>query len=116
MANLKEVKNRITSVISTQQITKAMRMVAASKLRRSQEKMHQIRPYAGKLNTIVSNLTASIGTDTDNDWYSAKRAENKILVIAITSDRGLCGAFNSIVLKATLKLIQERYAAQFNKG
>lgn len=116
MPSLKEVKNRITSVVSTQQITKAMRMVAASKLRRSQEKMHQIRPYAGKLTTIVSNLTASIGNNGDNNWYATTRAENRILVIAITSDRGLCGAFNSTVLKATVKLIQERYAAQFNKG
>ena len=116
MASLKEVKNRITSVISTQQITKAMRMVAASKLRRSQEKMHQIRPYASKLNGIVSNLIASIGPDRDNDWYNAKRAENKILVVAITSDRGLCGAFNSTVIKATVRLIQEKYATQFNKG
>ena len=116
MPSLKEVKNRITSVVSTQQITKAMRMVAASKLRRSQEKMHQIRPYAGKLTTIVSNLTASIGNDSDNNWYASTRAENKILVIPITSDRGLCGAFNSTVLKATVKLIQERYATQFNKG
>ena len=116
MPSLKEVKNRITSVISTQQITKAMRMVAASKLRRSQEKMHQIRPYAGKLNGIVSNLTASIGADVDNDWYTVKRAENKILVIAITSDRGLCGAFNSTVIKATVRLVQERYASQFSQG
>jgi|SRR5688572_18628540 F-type H+-transporting ATPase subunit gamma len=116
MPSLKEVKNRITSVISTQQITKAMRMVAASKLRRSQEKMHQIRPYAGKLQGIVSNLMASIGSDNDNDWYTTKRVENKILVVAITSDRGLCGAFNSSVLKATVKLIQEKYSTQFNKG
>jgi F-type H+-transporting ATPase subunit gamma len=116
MPSLKEVKNRITSVISTQQITKAMRMVAASKLRRSQEKMHQIRPFAAQLGTIVSNLTASVGTDTDQDWYTAKRPENRILVIAITSDRGLCGAFNSIVLKATVKLVQEKYSAQFDKG
>jgi F-type H+-transporting ATPase subunit gamma len=116
MASLKEVKSRITSVISTQQITKAMRMVAASKLRRSQEKMQQIRPYARKLNTIVSNLTASIGSDNDNDWYAAKRTENKILVVVITSDRGLCGAFNSTVLKAAVKLVQEKYPTQFNKG
>jgi F-type H+-transporting ATPase subunit gamma len=116
MPSLKEVKNRITSVISTQQITKAMRMVAASKLRRAQDKMHQMRPYAGKLTTLVSNLTASIGADNHNDWYAAKRAENKILVIAITSDRGLCGAFNSTVLKATVRLVQERYPSQLNSG
>jgi F-type H+-transporting ATPase subunit gamma len=116
MPSLKEVKSRITSVISTQQITKAMRMVAASKLRRAQEKMLQIRPYASKLNGIVSNLAASVGSDTDNDWYAAKRTENKILVVAITSDRGLCGAFNSTVIKATVRLIQEKYPSQFSKG
>ena len=116
MPSLKEVKNRITSVISTQQITKAMRMVAASKLRRSQDKIHQIRPFAGKLQSIVSNLTAAIGSDNDDDWYAAKRAENKILIVAITSDRGLCGAFNSTVLKAAVKLVQEKYSTQFSKG
>lgn len=116
MPSLKEVKNRITSVISTQQITKAMRMVAASKLRRAQEKMTQIRPYAGKLNGIVSNLVASVGSDTDDDWYKAKPAENRILVVVITSDRGLCGAFNSTVIKAAVRLIQEKYPVQFNNG
>jgi F-type H+-transporting ATPase subunit gamma len=116
MPSLKEVKSRITSVISTQQITKAMRMVAASKLRRAQEKMIQIRPYASKLNGIVSNLAASVGSDTDNDWYTAKRPENKILIVAITSDRGLCGAFNSTVIKATIRVIQEKYPTQFSKG
>jgi F-type H+-transporting ATPase subunit gamma len=116
MASLKEVKNRITSVISTQQITKAMRMVAASKLRRAQDKMQQMRPYAGKLTTLVTNLTASLGAENDADWYAAKRTENKILVIAITSDRGLCGAFNSTVLKATVRLVQERYPKQYSEG
>jgi F-type H+-transporting ATPase subunit gamma len=116
MPSLKEVKNRITSVISTQQITKAMRMVAASKLRRSQDKIHQIRPFAGKLQSIVSNLTAAIGSDNDNDWYAAKRTENKILIVPITSDRGLCGAFNSTVLKAAVKLAQEKYSTQFSQG
>ncbi len=116
MPSLKEVKNRIISVISTQQITKAMRMVAASKLRKSQEKMHQIRPFAGKLSTIVSNLTAAVGADLDNDWYTIKRDENKILIVAITSDRGLCGAFNSTVIKTTVRLIQEKYPEQFRKG
>ena len=116
MPSLKEVKNRITSVISTQQITKAMRMVAASKLRRSQDKIHQIRPFAGKLQRIVSNLTAAIGSDNDDDWYAAKRTENKILIVPITSDRGLCGAFNSTVLKAAVKLAQETYSTQFSKG
>jgi F-type H+-transporting ATPase subunit gamma len=116
MANLKEVKSRITSVISTQQITKAMRMVAASKLRRAQDKMQQMRPFANRMNGLVSNLASAIGTDSEDNWYAARRPENRILVIAITSDRGLCGAFNSTVLKATAKLVQERYAAQYAKG
>ena len=116
MANLKEIKNRITSVISTQQITKAMRMVAASKLRRSQEKMTQIRPFASGLKNMVSNLTGSLGGDIDNDWYTVKRTEDKILVIPITSDRGLCGAFNSNVIKATVRIIQEKYPVQYKKG
>lgn len=116
MASLKEVKSRITSVISTQQITKAMRMVAASKLRRAQDKMQQIRPFAGRMTGLVSNLASAIGSDADDNWYAVKRPENRILVIAITSDRGLCGAFNSTVLKATVKLVQERYATQYAKG
>ena len=91
-------------------------MVAASKLRRSQEKIHQIRPFAGRLGTIISNLIAAVGSDTDQDWYTAKRPENRILIVAITSDRGLCGAFNSIVLKATVKLVLEKYSTQFNNG
>jgi F-type H+-transporting ATPase subunit gamma len=116
MPSLKEVKSRISSVVSTQQITKAMRMVAASKLRRAQDKMHQIRPYAAQLSAIVSNLTAAVGSDTTQDWYKAKREEHRILVVSITSDRGLCGAFNSNVLKTTIKLIQEKYGQQLSKG
>lgn len=93
-----------------------MRMVAASKLRRAQDKMQQIRPFANRMDGLVSNLASAIGSDTDDAWYSVKRPENRILIIAITSDRGLCGAFNSTVLKATTKLVQERYAEQYAKG
>src|SRR5690349_15753723 len=110
MASLKEVKNRIGSVTSTQQITKAMKMVAAAKLRKSQERITQMRPFAQKMKSILQNLSAA-GSDSDA-WYSKERPVNKVLIVAISSDRGLCGSFNSTVIKATVKLIQEQYANQ----
>ena len=116
MPSLKEVKNRITSVVSTQQITKAMKMVAAAKLRKSQERIHQMRPFAQKLNALLQNLSAA-QTDSSNDnWYSAVREEKKILIIAVSSDRGLCGSFNSSVFKGVNRLIEEKYAGAFAKG
>jgi F-type H+-transporting ATPase subunit gamma len=116
MANLKEVKNRILSVVSTQQITKAMKMVAAAKLRRAQDKITQMRPYALKLDAILKNLSAAQMSDDADNWYSKVRDEKKILIVAISSDRGLCGSFNSSVFKGVLRLIQENYNEQFNKG
>ncbi|HEY3403150.1 MAG TPA: ATP synthase F1 subunit gamma [Ohtaekwangia sp.] len=116
MPNLKEVKNRITSVMSTQQITKAMKMVAAAKLRKSQERITQMRPFAQKLADILKNLSAA-QTDADGDnWYSKVREEKNVLIIAVSSDRGLCGSFNSSVIKGVLRLIEEKYAAQYAKG
>src|SRR5688572_5409579 len=116
MPSLKEVKNRITSVISTQQITKAMKMVAAAKLRRSQDRIIQMRPFAQKLNSILQNLSAAqLNADGDN-WYSVTREEKKILIVAVSSDRGLCGSFNSSVFKGVNRLIDEKYADQFRKG
>ncbi|HEY5919067.1 MAG TPA: ATP synthase F1 subunit gamma [Chryseolinea sp.] len=116
MANLKEVKNRILSVVSTQQITKAMKMVAAAKLRRAQDKITQMRPYALKLDAILKNLSAAQMSGDPDNWYSKVRDEKKILVVAVTSDRGLCGSFNSSVFKGVLRLIQENYNDQYNKG
>lgn len=116
MPNLKEVKNRITSVMSTQQITKAMKMVAAAKLRKSQERITQMRPFAQKLAFILKNLSAA-QTDSDGDnWYSKVREEKKILILAVSSDRGLCGSFNTTVIKGVLRLIESKYAAQHAKG
>jgi F-type H+-transporting ATPase subunit gamma len=116
MPSLKEVKNRITSVISTQQITKAMKMVAAAKLRRSQDRILQMRPFALKLNAILKNLSsAQHNADSDN-WYSAAREEKKILIVAISSDRGLCGSFNTNIFKGVNRIIEEKYSEQFNKG
>ncbi|MEI7491853.1 MAG: ATP synthase F1 subunit gamma [Bacteroidota bacterium] len=115
MAGLKEVRIRIASVKSTQQITSAMKMVAASKLRKAQNSIIKLRPYAAKLRELLQNLSGSIG-DSGESIYSEQREPEKILIIVISSNRGLCGAFNSNIMKASLALIHERYQAQFDKG
>lgn len=115
MPSLKEVKNRITSVVSTQQITKAMKMVAAAKLRRSQDRILQMRPFAHKLAYILRNLSSAQGDGADN-WFSAVREEKKILIVAVSSDRGLCGSFNTNVFKGVLRLINEKYEQQNRQG
>ncbi len=116
MANLKEVRIRIASVKSTQQITSAMKMVAASKLRRAQNAIIQMRPYATKLKEILQNLSASLETGESKSIYSDQRSPEKVLVIAISSNRGLCGAFNANVIKAVLRLLDTKYAEQQKKG
>jgi F-type H+-transporting ATPase subunit gamma len=115
MPSLKEVKNRITSVVSTQQITKAMKMVAAAKLRRSQDRILQMRPFAHKLAYILRNLSSAQSDGADN-WFSAVREEKKILIVAVSSDRGLCGSFNTNVFKGVLRLINEKYEQQYRQG
>ncbi len=107
MANLKEVRNRIVSVGSTQQITSAMKMVSASKLRRAQDAITQMRPYASKLKEILENLSASL--DSSDGTYSKQRPLKNVLLVVITSNRGLCGGFNANVLKAASKLAREEY-------
>lgn len=116
MANLKEVKGRITSVISTQQITKAMKMVAAAKLRRSQDRITQMRPFAQKLSSILQNLSSAQADNSSDAWYSQIREEKKVLIVAISSDRGLCGSFNSNIFKGVARLIAEKYQSQYDKG
>src|SRR5688572_19083890 len=116
MPSLKEVKNRIGSVVSTQQITKAMKMVAAAKLRRSQDRIQQMRPFAKKLSAILQNLSSAQTSDAGDNWYSKVREEKNILIVAVSSDRGLCGSFNSNVFKGVLKLINDKYEGQFKKG
>jgi len=96
--------------MSTQQITKAMKMVAAAKLRKSQDRIIQMRPFAKKMNDLLQNLSAD--QSNGQGWYSVIREEKRVLIVAITSDRGLCGSFNSSVFKATLKLIEEKYPTQ----
>ncbi|MCU0417940.1 MAG: ATP synthase F1 subunit gamma [Cytophagaceae bacterium] len=110
MPSLKEVRNRITSVNSTQQITKAMKMVSAAKLRRAQDLALKIRPYADKLNGILQNISASLD-ENSNSVYAEVRPVKRVLIVVITSDRGLAGAFNNNILKATNALIQDKYSA-----
>src|SRR5574343_384607 len=98
MANLKEVRTLITSVTSTQQITKAMKLVSATKLRRAQTAITQMRTYAEKLNGILANLADSIEVDSLKVYFEPREVNNVLLVV-ITSDRGLCGGFNSSVIK-----------------
>jgi F-type H+-transporting ATPase subunit gamma len=115
MASLKEVRNRIVSVNSTQQITKAMKMVAAAKLRRAQDNIIQMRPYAQKLGSMLSTVSAGTEGSSDSPLKTVRPIE-KVLIVVVTSDRGLCGAFNTNIVKATLQLIEERYALQAAKG
>ena len=112
---LKEVRNRIKSVQSTQQITKAMKMVSAAKLRRAQDAIIQMRPYAKKLQELLSNIVSSSEGEVGMSLATERPIEN-VLLIVITSDRGLAGAFNSNVIKLTKALINEKYSAQHKKG
>jgi F-type H+-transporting ATPase subunit gamma len=115
MASLKEVRGRIISVNSTQQITKAMKMVAAAKLRRAQDNIIKIRPYAQKIDAILNNLSATLDDITDNP-FSVEREIKNVLIIVVTSDRGLAGAFNTNVIKATAALINSKYKTQEQEG
>jgi F-type H+-transporting ATPase subunit gamma len=114
MPGLKEVRTRIASVKSTQQITSAMKMVSASKLKRAQNAILKMRPYAGKLKEILENLSASL--DSTDGVYSKERKTQKVLLIAVTSNRGLCGAFNQNVIKRTLSLIHSKYSDIHKSG
>jgi len=109
MANLKEIRNRITSVSSTRQITSAMKMVSASKLKRAQEAAFALRPYADKLQEILQNVSASLDGD-EKSVFSTEREVKKVLIIAISSNRGLCGAFNANVGKKIDSVVEERYS------
>ncbi|MDF3078113.1 MAG: synthase gamma subunit [Sphingobacteriaceae bacterium] len=114
MANLKEVRNRIASVTSTQQITKAMKMVSAAKLKRATNAIVQLRPYANKLKDILANLSASL--EDSNSPFIQQRDPNKVLIVAVSSNRGLAGAFNMNVIKTVNLLISEKYQEQYRKG
>jgi F-type H+-transporting ATPase subunit gamma len=115
MAGLKEVRIRIASVKSTQQITNAMKMVAASKLRKAQTAIIKLRPYAAKLRSILQNLSATIDS-SDENVFSQVRKPERILLVVIASNRGLCGAFNSNIIKMAVHLTATTYQQQFNQG
>lgn len=112
---LKEVRNRIKSVTSTQQITKAMKMVSAAKLRRAQDAITQMRPYTQKLQEMLSNIVSSLSGDVEMP-LAVERQPNRVLLIAVTSDRGLAGAYNANVIKLTRETIREKYSTQHAKG
>ncbi len=108
MGNLKETRNRITSIKSTMQITSAMKMVSAAKLKRAQDAITQMRPYAEKLQEILVNLTS--GAEDTGSVYETERPVEKVLIVAISSNRGLCGGFNANITKRCMSLLKETYA------
>ncbi|MBI9041046.1 ATP synthase F1 subunit gamma [Lutibacter sp.] len=108
MANLKEIRNRIASIGSTMQITSAMKMVSAAKLKKAQDAITQMRPYAEKLTELLQSLSASLEGEVGG-VYSQQKEVSKVLIVVITSNRGLCGGFNSSVIKGTAKHIEDNY-------
>jgi F-type H+-transporting ATPase subunit gamma len=107
-ANLKEVRERIKSVMNTQQITKAMKMVSAAKLRRAQQSIVQMRPYTTKFNEILGHVIESIGTDAEFTLARQREVKSAMLIV-VTSSRGLCGAFNTNIIKTAVQAIKDRY-------
>lgn len=115
-ANLKEVRDRIKSVKSTQQITRAMKMVSAAKLRRAQMAIQQMRPYANKMNAMLKNILSNMEAGDASSKFSAEREVKNVLMVCITSNRGLCGGFNSNIIKGVVNTINEKYPSQLAAG
>jgi len=115
MANLKEIRTRISSVKSTRQITSAMKMVSAAKLKKAQDAILQMRPYARKLYDILTHLSSSL-ENVEGNIYAANRSVEKMLLVVVTANRGLCGGFNSNVVKKTIDLIQGPYNSFHKAG
>lgn len=111
MANLKEIRNRISSIGSTMKITSAMKMVSAAKLKKAQDAIVQMRPYSNKLTELLQNLSATLDSD-DGGEFTQQKEINKVLIVAITSNRGLCGGFNSAVIKEVTRIAQDDYAGK----
>jgi F-type H+-transporting ATPase subunit gamma len=109
MPNLKEIRNRITSIGSTMQITSAMKMVSAAKLKKAQDAIIALRPYSSKLTELLQNLSATLDSDTGG-VYSDQREVSKVLMVVITSNRGLCGGFNSSISKQFIKTVASKYS------
>ncbi|OFY63586.1 MAG: ATP synthase F1 subunit gamma [Bacteroidetes bacterium RIFCSPLOWO2_02_FULL_36_8] len=115
MGNLREIRDRMKSVTSTQQITKAMKMVSAAKLKKAQDNIWMMRPYFSKLNQLLENLTAGLEIPVTTPLHQSRELNN-VLIVLITSDRGLCGAFNSNIIKRVSRLIHEKYSEHFQNG
>ena len=109
MANLKEIRNRITSIKSTMQITSAMKMVSAAKLKKAQDAITAMRPYSSKLTELLQNLSATLEGDASG-VYSTQREVSKVLIVVVTSNRGLCGGFNSSITKEVISAVEEKYS------
>ncbi len=116
MANLKAIRIRISSVKSTRQITSAMKMVSAARLRRAQDKIVKLRPYVNKLQEILAGLSKSLADAEVENVYGRVSDTVKVLIVVITSNRGLCGAFNANVIKETRRIISEKFADQYRSG
>jgi len=116
MANLKAIRTRITSFKSTRQITSAMKMVSAAKLRKAQDKIVRLRPYANKLHELLVDLSLSLSDSEVENIYGRVSPPEKVLIVVITSNRGLCGAFNTNVINETRRVISEKYPEQLRKG
>ncbi len=117
MANLKAIRVRLSSVKSTRQITSAMKMVAAAKLRKAQDAIVQLRPYADKLNEIQAGLSAALrDTEIENIYAGRKTGNGKVLLVIVTSNKGLCGAFNANVIREAKRLMSEKYGDQSRRG
>ncbi|WP_298762997.1 ATP synthase F1 subunit gamma [uncultured Polaribacter sp.] len=109
MANLKEIRNRITSIKSTMQITSAMKMVSAAKLKKAQDAITAMRPYSSKLTELLQNLSATLDSEVGG-VYSTEREVSKVLLVVVTSNRGLCGGFNSSIIKEVIKTVNAKYS------
>lgn len=116
MPNLKAIRVRIASVKSTRQITSAMKMVSAAKLRKAQDKIVRLRPYANKLHDILVNLSQSLAESQVENIYAREGSPENVLIVVVTSNRGLCGAFNSNVIKEARRIVAEDYLDQYKKG
>ena len=116
MANLKAIRTRITSFKSTRQITSAMKMVSAAKLRKAQDKIVRLRPYANKLHELLVDLSLSLSDSEVENIYGRVSPPEKVLIVVITSNRGLCGAFNTNVINETKRVISEKYPEQIRNG
>ena len=115
MANLKEIRTRITSVKTTRQVTSAMKMVSAAKLKKAQDAILQIRPYAEKLSQLLSFLSSALENNSDS-VYTVQRNPERVLIVLVSSNRGLCGGFNSYISKTAISLAKTKYGKQLKAG